>query len=180
VAEKLVFEHTLESLLRTLEQPYTPAQIAELDALGINLSKPLLPGYSAEVYAGLIDLVTRQRWPELPREQGHFEAGRAFIQAYSETLLGRALSGLLRTIGPHRVLERMSRTFRSANNFTETRLRKVGPASYELWFNFASRPPFFAGMVHEVLTRCGVKQPEVKLIAGAEGTEVTFHVSWQS
>ena len=61
MAEKLVFEHTLESLLRTLKEPYTPAQIAQLEALGINLSKPLLPGYSADTYAGLIDLVTRQR-----------------------------------------------------------------------------------------------------------------------
>ena len=37
----------------------------------------------------------------------------------------------------------MNRTFRSANNYTETRLQQLGPASYELWFNFALRPSYF-------------------------------------
>jgi uncharacterized protein (TIGR02265 family) len=179
VPEKLVFEHTVESLLRALERPYTPAQIAGLDALGIDLSKPLLPGYPVETYGGLIDFVARQRWPDLPLEQGQFEAGQAFIHAYRQTLLGKALSGVLRTIGPHRVIERMTRTFRTANNFTETRLRKLGPANYELWFNYASRPHYFRGMVHAVIESCGAKQVEVKLVAGAAGSEVTLQVTWQ-
>ena len=37
----------------------------------------------------------------------------------------------------------MNRTFRSANNYTETRLQRVGPTSYELWFNFVLRAGYF-------------------------------------
>jgi uncharacterized protein (TIGR02265 family) len=180
VPEKLIFDHTVESLLRALKRPITPEQIKGLDALGIDLSKPLLPAYPIEIYSALIGFIGRQRWPDLPEEQADFEVGRAFIEAYTtQTMMGKALKGVLRVVGPHRAIERMSRTFRSANNYTETRLQRLGPASYELWFNFVLRAGYFRGMVHETLTLCGVKQIEVKTVA-QQVPEVTFHVSWQA
>ena len=177
--EKIIFDHTVESLLRTLKRPIPPEQIQGLDALGIDLSKPLLPGYPIEVYSALIGFIGRQRFPQLPEEEADFEVGRAFIEAYTtQSVMGKALKGLLRVIGPHRAIERMSRTYRSANNYTETRLQQLGPARYELWFNFVLRPGYFRGMVHETLSLCGVKQLEVKTVV-AENKEATFHVSWQ-
>jgi uncharacterized protein (TIGR02265 family) len=179
VAEKLVFDHTLDSLLRTLERPIPPAQLAGLDALGIDLSKPLLPAYPLEIYSALIGYIAHQRFPDLPPEEGDFEVGRAFIGAYTtQTLLGRALKGSLRVIGPHRTLERMSRTFRSVNNYTQTRLKPLGPTSYELWFNHVIRESYFRGMVHATLELSGVKQIEVR-VAASKDREVTLHVSWQ-
>jgi uncharacterized protein (TIGR02265 family) len=83
VPEKLIFDHTVESLLRTLERPITPEQIKGLDALGIDLSKPLLPAYPLEVYTALIGFIGRQRWPGLPPDEADFEVGRAFIEAYT-------------------------------------------------------------------------------------------------
>jgi uncharacterized protein (TIGR02265 family) len=179
VAEKLIFDHTVESVLRTLKRPIPPEQIAGLDALGIDLSKPLLPAYPVETYTALIDFVARQRWPELSPEEGTFQVGRAFIETYTEmTLLGRAAKGVLRTIGPHRTIERMSRTYRTANNYTETRLQRLGPASYELWFNYSRQPHYFRGMVQATLEICKVKQLEVT-ISSRVGDELTLHVSWQ-
>lgn len=179
MAEKVVFEHTMDSVLRLLERPIPPEQIAGLDALGIDLSKPLLPAYPVEIHATLIDFVARQRWPDLPLEEAHFELGRAFIGAYTQTLLGRPLKALLWTIGPHRSIERMNRTFRTANNFTDTRLERLGPSRYSLWFNFARRPGYYRGIVHETLAQSRLKGLEVTL-ASQQGDEVTFHVSWQS
>jgi uncharacterized protein (TIGR02265 family) len=179
VPEKLIFDHTVESLLRTLERPISPEQIKGLDALGIDLSKPLLPAYPLEVYTALIGFIGRQRWPGLPQEEADFEVGRTFIEAYTtQSVMGKAVKGLIRVIGPHRAIERMSRTFRTANNYTETRLQRLGPTSYELWFNFALRAGYFRGMLHATLAVCGVKQIEVKTVA-SQGPEVTFHVSWQ-
>jgi uncharacterized protein (TIGR02265 family) len=170
----------MQSLLRTLERPIPPAQIAPLDALGIDLSKPLLPAYSVETYAQLIDFIIQQRFPQLPPEEANFELGRAFIQAYTQTLLGRALKGLMRTLGPRRALDRTSRNFRTANNFTDTRLHPLGPTQYELWFNFALRPGYYRGVVYATLELSGAKQPEVKPHASQELDGVTFLVSWQA
>jgi uncharacterized protein (TIGR02265 family) len=162
-----------------LERPIKPEQIKALDALGVDLSKPLLPAYPIEVYSALIGFIGRQRFPGMPEEQADFEVGRAFIQAYTtQTMMGKAIKGVLRVVGPHRAIERMNRTFRSANNYTETRLQRLGPASYELWFNFVLRPGYFRGMVHETIALCGVEQIDVKPVA-SQGPEVTFHVSWQ-
>jgi uncharacterized protein (TIGR02265 family) len=179
VPEKLIFDYTVESLLRTLDRPIPPEQIQGLDALGIDLSKPLLPAYPIEVYSALIGFIGRQRFPRLSVQEADFEVGRAFIDAYTtQTMMGKALKGLLRVIGPHRGLERMNRTFRSANNYTETRLEKLGPSSYQLWFNFVLRPSYFAGMVHGTLVLCGLKQIEVKVL-DAPPPEALLHVSWQ-
>jgi len=179
VAEKLVFDHTVESLLLTLKRPIPHAQVAALDALGIDLSKPLLPAYPVDIYSALIGFIAHQHWPDLPPAEADFEVGRAFISAYStQTMMGRALKGVTRVIGPHRTVERMSRSFRTANNFTETRLKRLGPTHYELWFNFTTRPGYFRGMVHGAVGLCGVEQIEVKLVA-TQGHEVTYHVSWK-
>ena len=100
VPEKLIFDHTVESLLRTLERPIPPEQIKGLDALGIDLSKPLPPAYPLEVYSALIGFIGRQRFPGLPDEQADFEVGRAFIEAYTtQSMLGKALKGVLRVVG---------------------------------------------------------------------------------
>jgi uncharacterized protein (TIGR02265 family) len=178
VAEKVVFEHTVESVIRTLARPIPPEQIAGLDALGIDLSKPLLPAYPAATHSALIDFVARQRFPDLPQEQAEFELGRVFIHTYTQTLMGRAIRGLVWTIGPHRALERMTRTFRTANNFTDTRLQRLKPTSYELWFNFVNRPHYYRGIVHQTLVFGGVKELEVKL-ALRQGDEATYQVTWQ-
>lgn len=179
MTEKLIFDHTIESLLRTLERPIPPAQIARLDALGIDLSKPLLPAYPLEVYTALIGFIAEVRWPTLPPEEADFEVGRAFIEAYTtQTLLGRALKQVIRVVGPHRTLERMNRTFRTANNYTETRLKQLGPTRYELWFNYVKRDGYFRGMVQATLALTGVKQVEVTL-AARQGDEVTFHITWK-
>lgn len=177
--EKLIFDHTLESLLRILERPIPPEQIKGLDALGIDLSKPLQPAYPLEVFSSLVGFIGHQRFPRLSEQEADFEVGRAFIEAYTtQTVMGKALKGLLRVIGPHRAIERMSRTFRTANNYTETRLEKLGPTRYELWFNFALRPSYFGGMVHGTLGLCGLKQLEVKVLE-APLPEARVHVSWQ-
>ncbi len=168
----------MESVLQVLERPIPPEQIAGLDALGIDLSKPLLPAYSVETHAALIDFVVRQRWPELPPEEGQFEAGRAFIDIYTQTQMGRAIKGLVKTIGPHRALERMNRTFRTANNFTETRLLQLGPATFELWFNFVSRPGYYRGLVYQTLFHSGVPELEVTQ-SSRQGDEVTYRVVWR-
>ncbi len=176
--EKLVFEHTVESVLRVLE-PIPPAQIAELRALGIDLSKPLLPAYTVDTFVRLLDFIIQQRFAQLPADEAHFELGRAFIKAYTQTLLGRALAGLMRTLGPRRTLDRTSRNFRTANNYTDTRLRQLGPTRYELWFNFALRPGYYRGIVQASLELSGARQPEVKPHTSSQGEGVTFLVSWQ-
>jgi len=131
-----------------------------------------------ETYTALIDFITGRLWPDLPQEEAGFELGRAFMRSYQETLMGKAVFSVTKLHGPHRTLERMSRNFRSANTYTETRLRKVGPSTYELWFNYALRTAYFRGLLTEALGRAGARGLSVTLAASTASGEATFRISW--
>jgi uncharacterized protein (TIGR02265 family) len=176
--QKLIFDYTVQSNLRVLGQPLAPEHLPGLTALGVDPSKPLLPAYPVETYTALIDFITGQLWPGLSQEEAGFELGRAFMRSYRETLMGKAVFSVTKVLGPHRTLERMSRNFRSANNYTETRLRKVGPTTYELWFNYALRTGYFRGLLTEALEKAGAQGLSVKLAASTPSGEATFRISW--
>ena len=176
--QKLIFDYTVQSNLRVLGQPLAPEHVPGLTALGVDPSRPLLPAYPVETYTALIDFITGQLWPGLSRDEAGYELGRAFMRSYRETLMGKAVFSVTKVLGPHRTLERMSRNFRSANNYTETRLRKVVPSTYELWFNYALRTAYFRGLLSEGLERAGAKGLSVTLAASGPNGEATFRISW--
>jgi len=177
VREKIVFDYTMEALLRVLGQPLLPEHITGLVATGVN-PRQLEPAYPVDVYSQVLDFIMGQLWPELPPEEASFELGQAFMAAYRQTLMGKAVFAMTRVIGPHRALERMSRNFRSANNYTETRLHPVGPSSYELWFNHAPHTGFFRGLLTEALEKTGTQGLSVTLVSRGEGGEATFLLTW--
>ena len=175
--EMLVYDYTMEALLRVLGQPLTAGHLAGLRALGVH-PRQLQPAYPLEVYTQVLHFVVAELWPQLPRDEAGFELGRAFMRAYQQTVMGKAVAAVTRVIGPHRALERMSRNFRSANNYTETALNKVGPHHYELWFNHARHTNFFRGLLTEALTRTGARNLSVTLLSTGEADEATFRICW--
>ncbi|OJH38407.1 DUF2378 family protein [Cystobacter ferrugineus] len=177
MTEKLVYDYTMEALLRVLGQPLTAEHLTGLRALGVD-PRQFQPAYPADTYTQVLNFIVAELWPQLPREEAGFELGRAFMRAYQQTAMGKAVAAVTRVIGPHRSLERMSRNFRSANNFTETKLNKVGPNHYELWFNHARHTNFFRGLLTEALTRTGAREVSVTLLTLGEATEATFHITW--
>jgi len=176
--EKLVFDFTMESLLRTLPPPHTPSQVSALAALGLEPGKPLLPAYPMETFQKVSQYIASQRWPKLPPEEAHRALGRAFLAGYGESFMGKALVSLSKVVGPHRLLERMNRNFRSANNYTETKLERLAPSTYELWFNHVIMPSYYQGIVEAGLELTGVKGLQVTL-ARTLGTSPTYRITWQ-
>ncbi|MBM7117775.1 DUF2378 family protein [Archangium primigenium] len=176
--EWIVFDYTMESLLRVLGQPLLPEHVAGLMALGVN-PRRLEPAFPVAVYIRVLDFIGQQLWPGLSREEAAFAVGRAFMVAYRQTLMGKAVFSITRVIGPHRALDRMSRNFRSANNYTETRLTPLGPNRYALWFNHATNTGFFRGLLTEALEGIGVRGLSVTLMdSGGQEPGATFLVSW--
>jgi uncharacterized protein (TIGR02265 family) len=177
VKERIVFEHTMESLLRVLGSPLPPEQSAELASLGVDVGRPLMPAYPLTTYVAVMDYIARRRWPELSEEDAGQELGRAFMRAYRQTLLGKAVYALTRLIGPHRTLDRITRNFRTANNFTETQLERVGPATYVLRFSYVTRVGYLQGLLTEALEGTGARGLVVNLLASGEDG-ATFRITW--
>ena len=175
--EKVVYGHTLESLLRVLGQPLLPEHIEGLQALGVN-ARQLEAAYPLEQYSQVLDFIATQLGPERSPEEARFALGRAFLAAFRRTTMGKAVHAWTSRFGPYQTLDQMSRSFRSANNFTETRLRTLGPGQCELWFNQAGQTDFFRGLLTEALESEATPGLRVSVLSRDADGGVTFLITW--
>ena len=103
-------------------QPLDFGQVYEgLFVRGLRGRLTLQPAYPSSVLPACIVLTAQTLYPTEPLEQALKVIGRTFFLGFIDTLLGRAMLGLLRIIGPRRSLERMQRNFRTGSNYIETR-----------------------------------------------------------
>jgi uncharacterized protein (TIGR02265 family) len=177
VAEHLIFSQTVEGLLRAVG-PLPPEARARLKALGLDVDKPLLPAYPLDQFVAVMDVVGALVAPgQSPLEQTRL-LGQRFMDAYRETLIGRAMVAGMRIIGPWRTLERLSHKFRTGNNFSETHLSRLGPTEAKLWCNHVSRPGWYVGVIGRGLELAGAQDVAVTVI-DQDAAGGTFHVRWR-
>lgn len=172
----MVFEHTMRGLLDVVGPEPDETFRAQLQQLGVN-PDGLLPAYTTATYGGVLELVRKTRFSGLSPDEGNFAIGRAFFQRYERTLMGRAVLVAIRVLGARRMLDRMSRNFRTANNYTETRVTEHGPGDCEVWFNRIIEPHYYRGLLTEALSRAGSAHYEVLLQShGPDGA--VFRLRW--
>ncbi|MFP2910485.1 DUF2378 family protein [Pyxidicoccus sp. 3LFB2] len=179
MAERIVFEHTVEALfLRGLGERVTPQLKSRLREEGLDLDRKLLPGYPQELFTRLLQLSAQALYPRAPEEEGLCHLGERLIEGYQETLVGSALFGVLRLLGPRRMLERTQKNFRSGNSYTEARTTLVGEREVELWMNEPNASRYFTrGTVLAGMRASGAKEPRIEVLRfDTEGT--TFRVTW--
>ncbi len=179
VSEPLIFVHTVEAFFfRALEGRVTPELIHRVRATGIELDKPLLPEYPFSAWVKALDLSSELLFPGVPKAQSHRQMGRWMVESYQQTFVGKALFMGLKLLPSRQVVDRIARSFRTSNNFTETVVRDVGPNTVELDFNRVEpEPAFTQGVIEAGLPAAGVKNVAVSLIARV-GESATFRVSW--
>lgn len=176
MTEKLIFAQTLEGLLRALG-PLNEESRDRLRALGVDADRALLPAYPVEQFQAVMDYAAGLVAPGQPADVAMRLLGRRFMDAYKETMVGRALIGAMRVIGPWRTLERLHHKFRTGNNFSDTRLTRLGPTEAELWCNQVTRPGWYEGLVARGLELAGAKDVTVTLISN-DDSGGRFHVKW--
>lgn len=179
MTERIVFEHTVEAFFsRSLGARVTPELKRQLREEGLDLDRKLLPGYPQEVWTRLLRLAARSVHPDLSEEDGLALLGERLIDGYQETVVGRALFGALRLLGPQRVLERTQKNFRTGNNYTEVRTTLLRAGEMELWMNELDLARHFTrGTVLAGLRASGARNPGVNVLRfDREGT--TYRVTW--
>lgn len=176
--DKLIFAQTFEGLLRALGPKLDERMATELRKAGVDPAAELKPAYPLAVFQQTIRLVGEAVAPGQPPEVQTFEAGRAFIDGYGQTMVGKAMLGMMRVIGARRSLERLSRQFRTGNNFSETTLRELGDGEYELWVNQVTIPGWYRGLITAGLERAGAREVTVELLTQADAAG-TFRIKWK-
>lgn len=177
--ERVIFGNTVDGLYRkTLARDMTPELRVRLRELGLDLDAPLLAAYPHPTWVRCLDELGRSLYPDRTLEAARRQLARRWVEGYAQTLVGAAVMTLARVVGPMRSLERMTHNFRSGNNFTETRLTVLGPATADLWFNEPeSTEGFVEGVLEEGLLRIGVQG--LAIHRTRHGPDAcTYHLQW--
>lgn len=157
-------------VFEALERVIVRAQLPVAEALkekGVDLSN-LQPSYPASTWRDATALVAQHLSPGLPAAEAEYRLGQAIVEAYGDTLVGGALLNLLSVLGPARVAQRVSRSFRTANNYAEDEVTALGPTEYELWTNEVHVPFLHQGVIHAALEAIGATGCVVEVLTRDE------------
>lgn len=179
VGQRLIFEHSVEGLfLRGLMGRLTPSLKAQLREAGVDLERSLLPAYPWEVWERSVGLTARALHPGEPDDVAWRLVGERMVDGYRETLVGGAMFGMLRLLGPRRMVGRTRQNFRSGNNYTEASVTDVGPRQVDLWMNEVGRLRYFTqGAVLAGMRGAGAPDARVE-VTHFDDAGVTYRVSW--
>lgn len=177
MSEKLIFAQTFVGLLRSIGPRLTPELKTAMCEVGFDSEARLAPAYSMQTFISVVELVADHFHPRLPPDEGVAMVGRGFMDGFAETLIGRAMVGMLRVIGPVGALKRVTQEFRTGNNYSVTRLNELGPRRFELWVNEARMPGWYIGIISRGLELAGGRNPRVSLIR-RESEGGFFLVEW--
>lgn len=177
--EKLAYGHSIEAFLKAVRPVLDLALTKELQALGIDPSKPLLPVYPVDAMRGALAVGARRLNPTLAPDQAFVALGRRYVDTYAETIVGRALLAAIRLIGPKRTLERLAKQFRTANNYSETKVTHFEPGHSELWCNEVAHPHWYVGLVVGMMETAGATGVQVTL-RSHDAAGAFFDVRWKA
>ncbi len=175
--QRVVFAASMEAALRAFE-PTTPEERVCFEALGLKL-EALEPAYPLEAWHTLLDTSAASRFPRLPEFERYSQLGRLFMHGYARTSVGGALLSLLRVVGPERAVQRMTRNFRTANDFTDVEVLLLPPNGALLRFTHVERPGFVHGLLTAAMEAAEAPNLSVQFLSN-EGAAATFEVRWSS
>jgi uncharacterized protein (TIGR02265 family) len=175
---ELVFQQAVEGLFFVgLQGRVTPELRTRLKAAGLDLGR-LAPAYPRKSWNQFIRLTVETLWPGERPEEAYHALGRQLLEGYAETLVGKAIAGVLRLIGPRRSLQRMTYNFRSGSNYNQCECREVGPSEVLFWMNEPDlHPSYVAGILDAALEISGAKRREISVQAKDE-KGCTYRVRW--
>ncbi|MFT3709666.1 MAG: DUF2378 family protein [Archangium sp.] len=178
--QRLVFSHVVEGLyFRALKDQMTDRIRTRLrDEVGLDLTKKLEPALPFAKWTQCLVITAQEISPDKTVEEGLEYIGLILTRGYFDTLVGKALAGLLRVIGPMRGLKRMDRSLRSGNNFGEVKVTEKGPAHVEFWCNeLGIARHHMLGLIKAGAEVCGAKNLRGS-ITRFDDQGVTFDIQW--
>lgn len=177
MTDKLIFSQTFEGLFRAAAPALDAPMVAALRGVGIDPEAELRPAYPLSVFHDTVRLLGQRLFPDERPDAQARRLGRQFMDGYALTMVGRAMVGMMRVIGPRRTLERLSRQFRTGNNFSETKLTEQAPGRSQLWCNQVSLPGWYEGIISRGLEFAGARDVTVQLIRQDE-QGAAFEIRW--
>lgn len=156
-AARLVYRATVEGLfLKALNGRLDSATRAELAAVGVDLGRPLHAAYAVEELDEAFAVLARRVFPELSTAQAFRRLGELQVEGFQQSVVGAATLRLMRLFNRRQLVERVGKSWRSANNFVTVEVAAEGADAYTLRVNDVGRhPEMYQGIMEAVLRACG-------------------------
>jgi uncharacterized protein (TIGR02265 family) len=180
MADRYIYQVAVEAFfLRAVAGRLDDATKARIRAAGIVVDEPLLSVYPADVFHRSVAIAAGALYPSLAPEEAQYRAGKDHIDAFIQSYPGKMMAALARQIDPRMILEYTATFIRLGNNFTESRVRVVGPNAEEVWVNdVGDVPGWYRGIVERGLEVANVRGVEVRSVPGPPPPAATYLVTW--
>ncbi|NMO20991.1 DUF2378 family protein [Pyxidicoccus fallax] len=182
VEQRHVYVQVVEGLLQhALHGQISPRLKQRLKQVGVDLDRPLLPVYPVSLWMHCLTIIAEETYPGVPREEAFRRLAEAHVQGYGRTVIGRAVYGVMRLLGPRRLVLRLPQTLRATDNYTEAELIERGPTTYEMRMNSAVDAPGYVEALFEGMLRVGgADSPQVtKTHADPAIPSSTYLLTWK-
>ncbi|MFP2927150.1 DUF2378 family protein [Pyxidicoccus sp. 3LG] len=178
--QRVIYEHTVEWLLQPSVRLYlSPAACAALKDVGLDVTERLRPAYSFDTWQRTLAIVVADLYPAVPTREAYRLLGRMLVRGVERTALGRAMVSMGRLLGPLRAMRRIDETFRSADNYVESRFTEHSPTHCALWINeVLDQPGYYQGILEMCLELAGAREVRVEVLS-RDGASATFALSWR-
>lgn len=172
-----VYEHTVDALFfKALHARIGPELKEKLKALHIDLDgKPKNVPQADWVRA--LRLAADELFTG-PLDERYRSLGRAVLQRFEDTLMGRAIIAVMRVMGPARALKRIETNLRGGNNFIRASLVQQGERQFVSEVNECNgNPHYIAGVIDAALHITGAKEVQVKVLH-FDGHAAKYAITW--
>lgn len=177
--EQIEFSQSVEGLfLKGLGKALTPPMKDQLRAKGLDLDKPLRPGYPAADFHKWVEYASSAVYPDDKKEEAVRRIGHRAVSGLEEGLIGKALGAGLKLIGPRRALQRVERIFKNNNNYQVATLLELGERDARVRLSDVfGLPTYYQGLFEAALGVIGAKDSKVSLLAST-GPGAVLHIEW--
>ncbi|MCY1017433.1 DUF2378 family protein [Pyxidicoccus sp. MSG2] len=179
--QRLVYVQVVEGLLQHgLYGKVSPRLKQRLRQVGVDLDRPLLPAYPVPLWTHCLSVIVEETYPGVPREEAFRKLAEAHVQGYGRTVIGRAVYGVMRLLGPRRLVQRLPQTLHATDNYTEAELVERGPTTYEMKMNsLLDQPGYVESLFESMLRVGGAESPKVTRIhVDPAEPSSTYQLTW--
>ena len=178
--QRYVYAQVVEGLLaHGLSGRVSPRLKARLREAGVDLDRPLLPTYPVGLWLRCLHLIVEETWPGLPPEQAFPRLAAAHVEGYGRTLIGRAVYGVMRLLGPRRLVLRLPQTLRATDNYTRVELVERDATTFEMRMNSELPCPGYSESLFESLLRVGGAESPRATVLTQGGGSTTYLLTWK-
>lgn len=175
--ERVIFPAQAEGLLRGLQPDVTDALASKLKMLALDPGQPFPPAWPSSRLKEWLDAISDVVYESCTRDEAHRRIGRRFIDGWQRTMLGAASAQLLKVLGTRRALERLTRAFRTGDNYTESSVAFPAPTVALVTVRSEPLPHYIAGVLDGGLALLNVKGKVS--VESVEGDVMVFRIEWE-